>query len=145
MTTFAAKCGNCGHEFSCPVLSDFAYGSFLFTGECGTVFAHFFAIDHPVWDFMANILPSVGEGDAAESRQGDRIQAACAHFADPVEGQRLVNKHVCPACRSSTWEWWGGAETGVSDVAEVSYVEFMCLPEAERRHAVWAFDSGGGQ
>lgn len=46
---FEAKCADCGSIFAKPELGDFAYGQFLFTGERGTVYAYFDAIDHPVW------------------------------------------------------------------------------------------------
>jgi hypothetical protein len=146
VATFTAKCGRCRAEFSCPGLGDFVYGQFLFTGELGTVFAHFAAVRHPVWEFIRSILTAPGDrsDDETEERElGSRIQAACAHFADRIAGQRLVNHRVCPVCQSSDWEWWQGERVGWLEVPAASYNGFLAMPEAERRRLVRDFDAQG--
>jgi hypothetical protein len=135
-----AKCASCGSEFSSPDLGDFSYGQFLFSGEKGNVFAYFPAIDHPVWEFVKSAFPS-GSDDTTRKALGARIQAACAHIADPVNGQQLVHQHVCPVCQSSKWEWWGGERVGWIEVANVTYKNFLSQPDTERRRVILEFDN----
>jgi len=128
-----AKCASCGAEFSQPELGDFAYGAFVFTGERGTVHAYFevFEVPAPVWNFLEDVLP--------QPHSGELLQGACAHFADPVTGQRLSNKFICPKCQSSNLAYWGGERTGFAEVPEASFSQFMGLPKSERRRLALEF------
>jgi hypothetical protein len=139
IATSKAKCASCGSEFSSPYLSDFSYGEFLFTGEKGNVFAYFNAIGHPVWEFVKSAFPSGGD-DRGRKALGARIQAGCAYIADPVNGQQLVDQHVCPMCQSRNWEWWGGERVGWIEVADVTYKNFLSQPETERRRVILELD-----
>ena len=140
IATSKAKCASCGAAFLTPDLGEFSYGQALFRGEKGNVFAYFNAVGHPVWEFVESVLPSAGD-DRTRIAIGARIQAACAHIADPVNGQQLVNEHVCPVCQSSKLEWWGGERVGLMEVADVSYKHFLSQPEIERRRLILEFDS----
>ena len=48
--------------------------------------------DMPVsWEFVKAVFPS-GGSDSTRIAIGARIQAACAHIADSVDGQQLVDR-----------------------------------------------------
>jgi len=133
---FEAKCGGCGHSFPRPHLGDFSYAEFLFTSEAGTHYAYFGeATDQPVWKVLESALPST----IAERRQAALIQAACAYFADPVEGQHFVIDFVCPECQSRKAEYWGGDRVGEIDIPLASHQGFMGLPAPEQRRRLEAF------
>src|SRR4051812_5969262 len=88
---FKGRCKLCAKEFPCPGLGEFSYGSFLFTGEKGTVFAILHSLNHPVWDYLESTLPLQKKGLSRQSdlENGEWIQAACAYFADHIKEQRL--------------------------------------------------------
>ena len=142
IATFKARCKACREEFPCPGLGDQSYGSFLFTGEKGSVFAILHALNHPVWDYLESALPLPKSGLSRESdcKRGDRIQAACAYFADYINGQSLCNYDVCPRCHSFACDFWGHEQTGSIEIGEVSYTDFMSLPEEVRRQRAIDFD-----
>jgi len=130
-----ARCGSCGHEFACPQLGDFSYGEFIFYGERGSVQAYFQAIDNPVWNFLKKVLGDHGTRPAL----GPTLQAACAHFADPIEGQALINHIVCPLCFSTKMDWYGGDVAGSVEVLPVSFESFQSLSEPERHRRAVAY------
>jgi hypothetical protein len=134
LPTFKAKCASCGQEFAHPSLGDFSYGSFLFWGIRGTVFGHFAALDSAVWKLVESMLSPQIDEDA----RGPLIQGACAALADPIDGQPLVNRHVCPHCHSSNWEWWEGDKVGLVEVLEVSFTRLLSLSESGQRALVMA-------
>ena len=133
------KCMDCGKKFSSPKLGDFSYGSFVFYGEKGGVSGYFQALENPVWDFMTTVFKKNGSGRQADCDYGDRIQAACAHFADAIKGQRLCNNQVCPRCYSANIEEVCKLNE-IVEVHEVSHVEFLSLPASVRRQKVLEFD-----
>jgi hypothetical protein len=139
LETIESKCMDCGKKFSCPDLGDFAYGSFVFSGEKGGVFGRFNALGNPAWDFIGTVLKQNGSGRQAECDYGERLQAACAHFADAIKGQRLVNHRVCPRCFSANVEWGLPLKESV-EVPEVSHGEFLSQPESVRGQKVLEFD-----
>lgn len=132
---FEARCANCGHCFGKPELGDFAYGQFLFTGERGTVYAYFEAIGHPVWARLEAAAPAVKD----RFELGRLLQAACAYFADAIEGQRLCNEHVCPKCLSQHLASWDGRKLGVTEVPVASFSRFTSLSEQDQLREAKAF------
>jgi hypothetical protein len=127
IATFKARCGSCLSEFCAPFFGDFDYGCFLFSSVTGNAFAHFHAINHPIWKF-------------AEATLSDDypLQNAIARIADPVGGQRLVCHHVCPVCQSSKWARWEGDRVGSIRVEEATFNEFQSLSNTERTRALLA-------
>jgi hypothetical protein len=132
--TFKAKCSACSSEFDSPSLGDFSYGSFLFTGIDGTAFGVYHSSDSTVWDLVESML----SGELDEFARGRFIQETCATLADPIDNQLLVNRHVCPSCQSSNWEWWEGEKAGFVDVPEVTFARFLSLPESRQKAAILA-------
>jgi hypothetical protein len=132
---FEASCADCGSSFAKPELGDFTYGQFLFTGERGTVQAYLEAIGHPVWAILEAAAPTVND----DAELGRFVQAASAFFADPIDGQRLRNHHVCPNCLSQNLASWGGRKLGEADVAVVSFSRFAALSEQDQLRAVETF------
>lgn len=125
---FEARCADCCTSFAKPELGDFAYGRFLFTGHRGTVHAHFETIEHPVWALLEAAVPALND----RTRQGRLIQDACAHFADTVEGQRLLNQHVCPKCYSHSLASWDGRKVGETEVPIACFDRLLSLPSTEQ-------------
>jgi hypothetical protein len=138
VATFEARCAGCLEKFSYPDLGDFAYGSFVFTGERGNVHAYYEALGCPVWDFIAPVVESCLSG-VAERDHGKWIQTTCAGVADPIDGQRLCRRHVCPLCQSSQWSYWQGQRTGSVHLPEVTFKGFLSLQEALRVATIEAF------
>ncbi|WP_116811762.1 hypothetical protein [Steroidobacter cummioxidans] len=135
---FEARCAACRASFAKPELGDFAYGSFIFTGVSGTVHAYFEAIENPVWKRAEGFVPTLTNG----IQRGDFLLAACAHFADPVGGQRLTADHVCPKCRSHELASWAGQRMGEAEIPEASFRTFLSLAEADRLREIAEFKSG---
>lgn len=140
VATYHARCKHCRKDFPYPWLGDFSYGSFLFAGEKGRVFGYGSALNHPVWDFLESVLVKHGSGKQADRDHAVRLQAAFAHFADWIRGQELCLHDVCPECRSSQVDLWPAEYIGTMDVDEVSYSDFLSLPESVRRQKVLDFD-----
>jgi len=140
VATYHARCKHCRKDFPYPWLGDFSYGSFLFNGEKGGVYGYFNGLDNPVWDFMTAVLVKHGSGRRADIDYGARIQAACAHFADRINGQELCIHKVCPECRSSQVDLWPAECIGTIDVDDVTYSNFLSLAESVRRQKVLVFD-----
>jgi Zn finger protein HypA/HybF involved in hydrogenase expression len=137
--TAELKCMDCGKKFCSPRLGDFAYGSFVFSGEKGGVFGYFHALENPAWDFMTTVFTKNGSGRQADCDYGERLQAACAYFADAIKGQKLRNHSVCPHCYSANVEEVG-SRNEVVEVPEVSHVEFLSMPGSVRRQKILEFD-----
>lgn len=131
---FKARCGACNSEFSYPDDGDFNYGSFIFTGEQGSVFAHLDGIGHPVWDFVKSTLTP----DPLAKKNS--IFEVCAFIADKIDGQGLVDHKVCSACQSANIAAWRIEQTGVLDIPEVTFKAFMAKPESDRRRILLAYD-----
>ena len=133
VATFEARCADCGNTFPAPLLGDFSYGEFLLFGRDGTAYAYLNALNHPMWELADSVI---------QPADGDAIVRALAAVADPVAGQALCPRHVCPACHSQgEWESWPGRRVGSVDIPTVTFVVFSRLPEEEkrrllRRHAV---------
>jgi len=106
------------------------------------VFGYFNGLNSPVWDFFATVLAKRGTGREADLEHGQRIQAACVHFADHIQGQKLLDHDVCPVCQSSQVDIWPTESAGIIEVAEVSHTRFMALPEVIRRQSALDFDGG---
>ena len=129
-----AKCGACGFEFAHPQLSDFSYGQFVFTGELGTVYA-FIEVPNPVWMMLDSALKSTN----SRKDQGALLQAAAAHFADPIDGQRLLRRPVCPKCQSSELASWSGIKQGEADIPRASYDAFVSRPIEDQKRVAQDF------
>jgi len=128
-TAFKATCEDCGKTFASPFISEFEYGSALFYGEHGTAFAMFSAFDNRVFELLRDVL-----GDRMPPLEsGDLIFDACAHFADPVDGQRLSNHLACPRCRSTAIRIRDSEPMGAVAAPEATFLGFEALPETERR------------
>jgi len=106
------------------------------------VFGILNALNHPVWDYIQSILPLAKEGLSrqSDSRNGDRIQAACAHFADHIKDQTLRTHLVCPGCHSGQCDLLDQEHCGTIEIAEVTYTDFLSLPEDVRHQRVIDFD-----
>ena len=128
------KCETCGATHAKPDLGDFAYGQFIFTSETGETYAY---VEAPsvIWSILESALPP-----SKNPRQSaDLLLRACAHFADSMNGQRLVNHFVCPKCRSSKAEYWGGEKRGEADVPLATFDAFMGLPSHEQQNSAKNF------
>jgi hypothetical protein len=143
VSTHRARCGKCGAEFSYPWLGDFSYGSFLFAGEKGGVFGYFCGLSSPVWEFISTVLVKQGQRTRTVLKRGEqavRIQAACAEFADTINGQRLCFHEVCPMCQFGKLDLWPAESTGTIAVGDVTHATFMSMPEDIREERLLAFD-----
>jgi hypothetical protein len=135
VATFEACCAQCARKFVYPDLGDFAYGSFLFTGEHGSVFAVFDALESPVWQRVAAAVAQV-RPEIPEVQQGPLIQKVCALLADRIDGQGLRNCHICPHCQSTEWKWWHGARIGTVELPRVSYCRFLERPSLDQESEI---------
>jgi len=127
VATFEACCAQCDRKFVYPDLGDFAYGCFIFTGERGSVFAIFDAIESPIWERIAAVVAEV-RPKISEVLQGRLIQNVCTLLADRIDGQSLRKGHVCPHCQSTDWKSWQGARIGTVELPRVSFCQFLQLP-----------------
>jgi hypothetical protein len=135
IATVLACCAECGTTFSYPELDDFVYGTFVLTGERGTVFACLEALGHPVFELVRRVVDESDQAAAYETA-GVEIAEICARLANPVESQNLVAHHVCPVCQSANWKSWDGDRTGLADIPDASYSDFLALPALEQRQRI---------
>ena len=141
MTTVAIfnhECSACKRVFVHPHLGDFSYGDFIFSGEQGTVVAYSIAIDNPSWNFLATLLTELPSGVTAQNDRADLLQGAFAHFADPINGQRLCNFTVCPHCLNGHGYRFGES-IGWAEIPTASHEWYSSLPEAERARLASAY------
>jgi len=138
VAVFKCKCATCRQPFTWPVLSDMSYGEALIHGAHGTIHAHAWLIDHPVFDLVSKIIPR--SLDSAKI-----IWEIFARLADPVDGQSFTCRSVCPFCgspeRDSPLEP-GEVDrmVGMIDVPEATFDHFQSLNSAGKlalvkRHA----------
>jgi hypothetical protein len=127
ITTFEARCGECGLAFASPSLSDFVYGEFILSGVSGTAHAHLVAVGNEVCDYISSVVPEL---DPAT------FQELIARIADPVNGQRLTMSHVCPGCQSSNWDTWRGQRYGTVSIPSVTFYSFCTLSADQWRTRV---------
>ena len=157
LESLEAKCMDCGKKFLTPTLGDQSYGYGIFSGEKGSVFGCFQALDNPAWDFVEttieknksskrvigdlvkNLLKSKKTRRQEMRNHGEKFWVACAYFADPIKGQRLSHRDVCPRCYSSNVEL-GRKLNEVLEVYDVSHREFLSFPETVRKQKVLEFD-----
>jgi hypothetical protein len=139
LETIELKCMDCGKKYLSPRLGDQSYGSFIFTGEKGSVFGCFNALENPVWNFVESIIKKQEPSRQSSIDHGDQLRAACAYLADAIKGQRLRSDLVCPRCHSTNIEG-GGYLNDVLEVPDVSHTEFLSMTESDRKQKVLEFD-----
>ena len=141
---FEAQCEHCRYSFSQPHLSNFNYVDFLFTGEKGTVYGYFYAIDNPVWNYVDSLFSIYGNSAKSREGVGAILQTACAYLADPIEGQRLRNRSVCPICQSARIKIVEENCVGLLEIPSVSFSSFMSMSDSARQQLVLDFFASYG-
>ena len=136
---FNYRCPHCKQAFSYPNLGDFSYGDFIFSGERGTVVAYAAAVGNPAWNVLRSLLPEPSANRNAQSVHADQLQGAFAHFADPINGQRLCNLIVCPHCQARNDGSLSGERVGFLEIPVTSHSQFMALPHTEQHALALAF------
>ena len=121
--TFEAKCARCASQFDHPIFGDFTYGEIIF-----------YTIDgkQKAWASAFSAFPQRVKSmiDSSRSRQFWDILAS---FADPIMGQKLVARIVCPNCTSDCMEYWCGRQIGVELVQEAMFLNSSKLDELTLR------------
>lgn len=123
ISTFEAKCKNCGDIFEHPISGDFSYGEAIFYTDDGKyqVLVSAFA------EFPQKIASLV------TSKKPDAFWYALAVLADPVHGKLLTIEITCPSCCSTELEYWAGDRIGTIALPDISFIKASSLgiPELE--------------
>lgn len=123
---FKTTCLDCSEIFPLPVLSDFSYGEGIFSCNCGKVFAHYMAINHPVTAIF-EILCQTQRIDKKDYSLFD----FSAFVADNITGHKLVHARACPKCKSKNLSISINKEKLIWDIPEASYEKFFSLSASE--------------
>ena len=119
---YEASCLHCKRTFSVPLLGDQSYGQFIFHGERGGVFGYLFAFDEPAWEDITDRLRQTRLYITSQNRaDSDRFQRVIAASADPVSGQSLALRPVCPSCHSDNILY---GDSKPLEIREIPYVTF---------------------
>jgi len=116
ISTFAAKCADCGQSFSHPSLGDFSYGEVILTTADGKQFATANAFD----EFPQRVATLAGT---------DPFWPVLASLADPIAGQGLKHSIHCPHCGSDRLKYWDGNKTGTMSVPAATFIAAASLSD----------------
>ena len=121
ISTFEAKCKNCGGIFAHPSLSDFSYGEAIFYTDDGK------------YQVMVNAFAEFPQKIASlvTSKKPDAFWHALAALADPVHGKPLTIEIPCPSCCSTELEYWAGNRIDSITLPDISFVKASTLGIAE--------------
>ncbi|MBN2211049.1 MAG: hypothetical protein JW709_06595 [Sedimentisphaerales bacterium] len=131
---FAAPCPHCHVVAAIPLLSDFAYGEFIYQTDDGHHFAYAMVIAEPAWDRVDAILREhAGMGPHKNDVEIDVFQHIIIRCADLFNGRPFTTDFpLCPHC--------GGKITSYSDknrlyslyIHDVTWSTFMALPPTDQ-------------
>jgi len=120
---FEAKCAQCASQFDHPGIGDFTYGENIF-----------YTIDgrQKVWVSALSTFPQrvISMLDPSRSK---KLWDILASLADPVDGQKLVARIVCPYCASDHMDYWSGNQIGVASLQEAMFLNSGELDELALR------------
>ena len=121
--TFEAKCARCASQFGHPSFGDFTYGENIF-----------YTIDgkQKAWVSAFSTFPQRVTSVLDSSRSKD-FWDILASFADPIMGQKLVARIVCPNCTSDCMEYWNGKQNGAEMVQEAIFLNSSELDDLTLR------------
>jgi hypothetical protein len=125
---FKARCASCESELWRPHGGDHEYGTGIFFGVEGTVFA--------VVDFLEthrDVARLIDDLLVSESLVTRDMFSLCATLADPIEGQNLIGHPVCSHCGSVGFSSWGGESRNTVEVPYATFSGFLRLTPEERR------------
>lgn len=109
--SFTAKCQKCGYIFLRPSLGDHVYGKKILSTLDGKIYAIVDAFD----DFPQRLATLLGH--TFQENFWDIV----AFLADPIAGQPLVAKIICPNCLSNALSFWEGDRSSPARVCEVTF------------------------
>ena len=117
--TFEAKCARCKSQFGHPSFGDFTYGENIF-----------YTIDgkQKVWVSAFSTFPQ-RVNSVLDSSRSKGFWDILATFADPVIGQELVARIVCPNCSCDRMDFWNGKQIGVEAVQEAMFLNSSRLDD----------------
>lgn len=116
----AAKCASCGTEFHHASFGDFAHGEAVLSTSDGRCFARASAGS----DFAQRVAKLLTGHDRT-------IWPFLAALADPIDGMPMTHRIVCPACRSTDLESWGGTRLGLTEIPDVTFTASERLSTTE--------------
>lgn len=125
-TLFKAQCASCSAVLWRPHAGEPGYGTGIFYGVEGTVFA--------VVDFLEehrDVAALIDEVLVHENLVTKDMFALCATLADPIEDQVLVGHPVCSHCGSSRFAW-GSESRNPVEVPYATFIQFLALTVDER-------------
>jgi len=123
----AAKCASCRTEFHHASFGDLAYGEAVLSTSDGRRFARASAGS----DFAQRVANLLTGNDRT-------IWPFLAALADPIDGLAMTHRIVCPACRSTELESWGGTRLGLTEIPDVTFTASERLTPTELANRVAA-------
>lgn len=130
-------CNKCDHEFAYPLLSNFAYGAFIFTGTDGATFRYLSAFDNEAWDEISEIIKSNGLSELDKNDSDvDFFQRIVGSFIDDVKGNTFSPNGICPNCKSSDLIYSDNELIENRDIPIASFKNFSSMDELEQTELV---------
>ncbi|HXA47941.1 MAG TPA: hypothetical protein VNW52_09955 [Burkholderiaceae bacterium] len=120
VATFEAKCAKCGSQFEHPSFGDFTYGEIIL-----------YTIDglQKAWANAFSAFPQRVKS-MLDPPRSKKFWEILASVADPIDGQKLVAKIVCPNCASDHMDYWNGKQIGVTPIQEATFSHLCELDDA---------------
>ncbi len=130
---YKTTCKNCNHEFTYPLLNDFAYGEFIFSGSDGISFRYLNAFESEVWGDISAIIKSNGLSELDKNDSDvDAFQKIVGSAIEVVNGISFQLEGICPNCKSCDLVYSDNKMIENRDVPIASFTSFLRLTEPEK-------------
>ncbi len=139
VSTVKAKCKSCGQHFDTPLLSDFAYGEFIYSNRSNPRHKYLFGLNNKTWDFVQSIVNV--DNNVKSKDKGEIIQKIMGQIADndnksdPYQNSVII----CPTCGQEGKIVDRDMLTGFVEIEEMTFDRFDRLNPTEKEREVRQF------
>lgn len=134
---YKARCKTCESELAYPLLSDFAYGEFIFSGSDGVSFRYLSAFECEVWEEISSIIKSNGLSALDRNDYDIEIfQSIVGSVIDESDEISFQLKGICPKCKSSDLTYSDNELIYNRDIPIASFTNFSSLDEVEKTELI---------
>ena len=141
IATFNAKCKkiSCQLDIDAPLLSDFSYGTFIYSSIDGKEIKYYYGLDCEVWQFIDEILIEPF-GKDHDGEIGTLIQKIIGLVADKQNQDAYFTQAIyCPKCHSKVELIDINNKTGFQEYESLTFNNFLRLTDIEKIKLVNGF------
>lgn len=134
---YRTECKSCKSEFAYPLLSDFAYGEFIFSGADGISFRYLSAFESEAWEEVSSIIKS-NELSTLDRNDSDIeiFQRIVGSVIDEKNDISFQLKGICPNCKNSDLIYNDNELIENRDIPTASFSNFSSLDESEKTELI---------